>query len=62
MTKNLLLTGTSGSGKTTLIRRLSEIFKEFNPAGFYTGEIGRTVCRPVPLLRLSSATAGSSPT
>jgi nucleoside-triphosphatase len=39
MTKNLLLTGTSGSGKTTLIRRLSEIFKEFNPAGFYTGEI-----------------------
>ncbi|MDA8104399.1 MAG: hypothetical protein M0Z71_03375 [Nitrospiraceae bacterium] len=39
MTKNLLLTGPSGSGKTTLIRKLSEIFKEFNPAGFYTGEI-----------------------
>jgi nucleoside-triphosphatase len=39
MTKNLLLTGPPGSGKTALIRKLSEIFKEFNPAGFYTGEI-----------------------
>jgi nucleoside-triphosphatase len=39
MTKNLLITGPAGSGKTTLIRKLSEIFKEFNPAGFYTGEI-----------------------
>jgi nucleoside-triphosphatase len=39
MTKNILLTGLPGSGKTTVIRKLSEIFKEFNPAGFYTGEI-----------------------
>ncbi|MBI5641294.1 MAG: hypothetical protein HZA17_12805 [Nitrospirae bacterium] len=37
--KNILITGLSGSGKTTLIRKLSEIFKEFNPAGFYTSEI-----------------------
>lgn len=39
MTKNLLITGASGSDKTTLIRKLSEVFKEFNPAGFYTGQI-----------------------
>lgn len=39
MKKNLLLTGVPGIGKTTLIRKLSEIFKEFNPAGFYTAEI-----------------------
>lgn len=37
--KNILITGPTGIGKTTLIRRLSEIFKEFNPAGFYTTEI-----------------------
>jgi len=37
--KNILITGPAGIGKTTLIRRLSEIFKEFNPAGFYTSEI-----------------------
>ncbi len=39
MKKNLLLIGQPGVGKTTLIRRLSEIFKEFNPSGFYTSEI-----------------------
>ncbi len=39
MTKNILLAGMPGSGKTTLIRKLSEVFKEFNPAGFYTAEI-----------------------
>ncbi len=39
MKKNILLTGPPGVGRTTLIRRLSEIFKEFNPAGFYTSEI-----------------------
>lgn len=36
MTKNLLLTGAPGTGKTSIIRKLSEIFKEFNPTGFYT--------------------------
>ncbi len=39
MKKNILLTGLPGSGKTTLIRKLSEVFKEFNPSGFYTSEI-----------------------
>ena len=39
MRKNILLTGIQGSGRTTLIRKLSEVFKEFNPAGFYTAEI-----------------------
>lgn len=37
--KNILITGLPGVGKTTLIKRLCEIFKEFNPAGFYTSEI-----------------------
>lgn len=37
--KNILITGLPGVGKTTLIVKLSEIFKEFNPAGFYTTEI-----------------------
>lgn len=36
---NILITGQPGVGKTTLIRRLSIIFKEFNPAGFFTSEI-----------------------
>lgn len=36
---NILITGLPGVGKTTLIKRLCEIFKEFNPAGFYTSEI-----------------------
>jgi nucleoside-triphosphatase len=39
VSKNLLLTGPPGVGKTDLLRKLSEIFKEFNPAGFYTQEI-----------------------
>ena len=37
--KNILITGLPGVGKTTLIVKLSEIFKEFNPAGFYTADI-----------------------
>ncbi len=39
MKKNIILTGVPGSGRTTLIRKLSEVFKEFNPTGFYTTEI-----------------------
>lgn len=39
--KNILLTGLPGSGKTTIVRRLVDIFKEFNPVGFYTLEIRR---------------------
>jgi len=38
-TKNILITGLPAAGKTTLIRKLSEIFKEFNATGFYTSEI-----------------------
>lgn len=37
--KNILITGLPGCGKTTMIRKLAEIFKEFNAAGFYTSEI-----------------------
>ena len=37
--KNILVSGQPGVGKTTLVRKLSEIFKEFNPAGFYTHEM-----------------------
>lgn len=37
--KNIVLTGLPGVGKTSLIIKLSEIFKEFNPVGFYTSEI-----------------------
>lgn len=37
--KNILIAGLPGVGKTTIIKRLCEIFKEFNPAGFYTREI-----------------------
>lgn len=37
--KNILITGLPGVGKTTMMKKLSEIFKEFNPAGFYTTEI-----------------------
>ena len=36
---NILITGRPGIGKTTLVKKLCEIFKEFNPAGFYTSEI-----------------------
>ena len=36
---NILITGLPGVGKTELIRKLCIIFKEFNPAGFFTSEI-----------------------
>jgi len=36
---NILITGMSGIGKTTLMKKLYVIFKEFNPAGFFTSEI-----------------------
>jgi nucleoside-triphosphatase len=36
---NILITGLPGVGKTELLKKLSIIFKEFNPAGFYTSEI-----------------------
>ncbi len=37
--KNILITGLPGVGKTALIKKLAEIFKEFNPVGFYTEDI-----------------------
>ncbi len=37
--KNILITGLPQSGKTTLIRKLALVFKEFNPAGFFTAEL-----------------------
>jgi nucleoside-triphosphatase len=37
--KNIFITGPAGAGKTALIRKLSTIFKEFNPAGFLSLEI-----------------------
>ncbi|MHB8882355.1 MAG: nucleoside-triphosphatase [Thermodesulfovibrionales bacterium] len=37
--RNILITGLPGCGKTTMIRKLAEIFKEFNAVGFYTSEI-----------------------
>ena len=39
MIKNILLTGPAEAGKTVLVRKLSEIFKEFNPSGFFTVDI-----------------------
>ncbi len=36
---NILITGLPKAGKTELIKKLSIIFKEFNPAGFFTSEI-----------------------
>ncbi|PKL51670.1 MAG: nucleotide kinase [Nitrospira bacterium HGW-Nitrospira-1] len=36
---NILITGLPGAGKTTLMKKLCLIFKEFNPAGFFTSEI-----------------------
>jgi nucleoside-triphosphatase len=37
--KNILITGLPGVGKTELLKKLSIIFKEFNPAGFFTSAI-----------------------
>jgi nucleoside-triphosphatase len=36
---NFLITGTPGVGKTTLIKSLFDELAQFNPIGFYTGEI-----------------------
>jgi nucleoside-triphosphatase len=36
---NIVITGMPGVGKTTMIKKLYMIFKEFNPAGFFTSEI-----------------------
>ncbi len=36
---NILITGQPGVGKTELLKKLSIIFKEFNPAGFFTSAI-----------------------
>ncbi len=36
---NILITGIPGVGKTALMKKLCVIFKEFNPAGFFTSEI-----------------------
>jgi nucleoside-triphosphatase len=37
--KNIFITGQPGVGKTALVRKLSIIFKEFNPSGFLSVEI-----------------------
>jgi len=37
--KNILVTGNPGVGKTTLVRKLTDMLREFRPAGFYTAEI-----------------------
>ncbi len=37
--KNILITGQPGTGKTLLLKRLADIFKEFNPQGFLTLEL-----------------------
>ena len=37
--KNIIITGLPGVGKTELIKKLHIVFKEFNPAGFFTSEI-----------------------
>jgi len=36
---NILITGLPGVGKTELLKKLCVIFKEFNPAGFFTSAI-----------------------
>ncbi len=36
---NILITGLPKAGKTELLKKLGIIFKEFNPAGFFTSEI-----------------------
>lgn len=36
---NILITGLPDVGKTTLMKKLCVIFKEFNPAGFFTSVI-----------------------
>jgi nucleoside-triphosphatase len=36
---NILITGQPGIGKTALMKKLCVVFKEFNPAGFFTSEI-----------------------
>ena len=37
--KNIIIIGHPGSGKTILMKRLSDVFKEFNPQGFLTVEM-----------------------
>ena len=58
--KNIHVTGLPGSGKTTLIKKLAEELREYDPAGFCTGEIRSQVTRKgFKLTSLDGQTTGT---